>query len=356
MSKKLPKQAILKTNKDKLWNYIPLGYAQNKKGKVDIIGWYLNDQNYSDFIETYPATSMLITGGTGSGKSVAERCILEHTASFPDKFQVVAVDCKRVEFLQDEVQKMCNAVITDQVATADAAVSLQRLMMSRFKLMENYQVNNVWKLEKREAVVPYYEIEGVGKLQFDELFQIEQDLDENDRNYQRLKMIYPTGKQPRVMTIQEIYEKLQEKTIKSVSIKGKVVTAKDIKEVTGVYHPKAVLFMIDEYEEAQSGEDYKAIDTIKSAIGSICRLGRASGIHICIGCQRANSKSISTDLWNNIGLRLLLGGFSEETSLFLFEKDISNKCKPEIKGRGFLGYGNTIVEIQIFEGKTNNFY
>ena len=190
MSKKLPKQAILKSRKDKLWNYIPLGLAQNKKGKVDIIGWYLNDQNYADdCIETYPTTSMLITGGTGSGKSVAERCILEHTASFSDKFQVVAVDCKRVEFLQDEVQKMCKAVITDQVATADAAVSLQKLMMSRFKLMENYQVNNVWKLEKSEAVVPYFEIEGVGKLQFDELFQIEQDLDENDRNYQRLDLM-----------------------------------------------------------------------------------------------------------------------------------------------------------------------
>lgn len=354
MSKKLPKQAILK-EKDKAWNFIPLGKALNDKKKVETIGWYINDQNIVKGIETYPCTSFLIVGETGSGKSVAERCILEHTASFPDKFQVVAVDCKRVEFLQDEVQKLCKAVITDQVATADAAVSLQRLMMSRFKLMENYQVNNVWKLEKREAVVPYFEIEGVGKLQFDELFQIEQDLDENDRNYQKLKMLYPSGKQPKLMTIQDIYNELQKKSIKSVSIKGKVVTTKDIKEVTGVYHPKAVMFMFEDWTDAVIGEDYKSIDTISSAIGSICRLGKASGIHICLGTSRTDNRVLSTDLQNNLQFRLLLGNFNKETSMCVFEQDISNKCKPDIKGRGFIGYDNKIVETQIYEGKTTHF-
>ena len=355
MSKKLPKQAILKEHKDKAWNFIPLGKALSEQNKVETIGWYLNDQNLVKGIETYPCTSFLIVGETGSGKSIVERGILEHTALFSDKFQVVVADCKRVDFVQDAVQKMCKAVLSDHREIAGAAITLQNLMMTRFKLMENYQVNNVWKLEKREAVVPYFEIEGVGKLQFDELFQIEQDLDENDRNYQRLKMLYPSGKQPKLMTIQDIYNELQNKSIKSVSIKGKVVTVKDIKEVTGVYHPKAVMFMFEDWADAMLGEDYKSIDTINSAIGSICRLGKASGIHICLGTSRTDNGVLSTDLQNNLPFRLLLGKFSKETSLGVFWQDISNKCKPDIKGRGFIGYGNKIVETQIFEGKTTHF-
>ena len=250
---------------------------------------------------------------------------------------------------------MCKAVLTDHREIAGAAVALQRLMMTRFKLMENYQVNSVWKLEGCEAVVPYFEIDRIGKIQFDELFLIEQDLDKTDKNYQRLKMLYPSGKQPKLMTIQDIYKELQNKSIKSVSIKGKVVTVKDIKEVTGVYHPKAVMFMFDDWTDVVIGEDYKSIDTISSAIGSICRLGRASGIHICLGTSRTDNRVLSTDLQNNLPFRLLLGNFNKETRLNVFEQDIFNKCKPDIKGRGFIGYGNKIVETQIFEGKTTHF-
>ena len=32
----------------------------------------------------------------------------------------------------------------------------------------------------------------------------------------------------------------------------------------------------------------------------------------------------------------------------MFEKDISNLCKPEIKGRGFIGSGNEIIETQTY--------
>lgn len=168
-------------------------------------------------------------------------------------------------------------------------------------------------------------------------------------------MLYPSGKQPKLMTLQDIYEELQKKSIKSVSIKGKVVTAKDIKEVTGVYHPKAVMFMFEDWADVMIGEDYKSIDTINMAIGSICRLDKASGIHICLGTSRADNGVLSTDLQNNLPFRLLLGNFNKDTSMCVFEQDISNKCKPNIKGRGFIGYDNKIAETQIFEGKTTHF-
>ena len=44
----------------------------------------------------------------------------------------------------------------------------------------------------------------------------------------------------------------------------------------------------------------------------------------------------------------LLGGFDDGASTLMFEKDISNQCKPEIKGRGFVGSGNEIIETQTY--------
>ena len=78
-----------------------------------------------------------------SGKSVLEQAIIGHVSRNADKFQVVVADCKRVDFVQDAVQKKCKAVLTDHREIASAAIALQKLMMTRFKLMENYQVNNV---------------------------------------------------------------------------------------------------------------------------------------------------------------------------------------------------------------------
>ena len=54
-------------------------------------------------------------------------------------------------------------------------------------------------------------------------------------------------------------------------------------------------------------------------------------------------------------MRVLLGGFDDGISQLMFEKDISNLCKPEIKGRGFIGYGNNIVETQIYSGELKKF-
>ena len=44
----------------------------------------------------------------------------------------------------------------------------------------------------------------------------------------------------------------------------------------------------------------------------------------------------------------LLGGFDDGASTLMFEKDISNQAKPQIKGRGFVGSGNEIIETQTY--------
>lgn len=52
-----------------------------------------------------------------------------------------------------------------------------------------------------------------------------------------------------------------------------------------------------------TSDDYKSVDIVKGALGSIARLGRAAGVHLALACQRASGNTISADLKNNIQIR-----------------------------------------------------
>lgn len=103
-----------------------------------------------------------------------------------------------------------------------------------------------------------------------------------------------------------------------------------------------------------NSDDYKSVDTVKQALGSIARLGRAAGVHLALAAQRASGGTINSDLKNNIQMSCLLGGFDSGASTLMFEKDISNLAKPEIKGRGFLQSGNEIIETQTYYTEPEN--
>ena len=202
--------------------------------------------------------------------------------------------------------------------------------------MEHSQVNNVYKI--KNATVDYYQLWD-RTYQFDEIFELMVDLDESDRNYSKLLMQYPDGRQPKIMTIEKIYQGLEKGEFSNPAlpqVKGynPYISLKDIKKTTGTYRPKALLFLADELNELMNSDDYKSVDTVKQALGSIARLGRAAGVHLALAAQRASGGTINSDLKNNIQMSCLLGGFDSGASTLMFEKDISNLAKPEIKGRG----------------------
>ena len=98
-----------------------------------------------------------------------------------------------------------------------------------------------------------------------------------------------------------------------------------------------------------TSDDYKSVETIKQNMGSIARLGRAAGVHLALAMQRASGGTVSTDLMNNIQQSILLGAFDSGSSTNLFEKDISNLSKPDIKGRAFMQVGKKdIFEVQTY--------
>lgn len=215
-----------------------------------------------------------------------------------------------------------------------------------------YLCNNVYKIKDKE--VDYYEWAGQ-KYQFDEMFELLVDLDTNDRNYSKMKAIYQDGRQPLIITIQEIYNGMHEgkwegRHPQMPVVKGynSYIDKNSIRKTKGIFTPKILLFLADELNELMTSDDYKSVDTVKSALGSIARLGRAAAVHLALACQRASGSTISTDLKNNIQMSCLLGGFDDGASQLMFEKDISQLAKPQIKGRGFIGSGQEIIETQTY--------
>lgn len=145
------------------------------------------------------------------------------------------------------------------------------------------------------------------KYQFDEMFELMVDLDKNDRNYSKMKQIYQEGRQPMIITIKQIYDGMQDgiwddRHPQLPIRKGynSYINKNSIRKTKGIFVPKILLFLADELNELMNSDDYKSVDTVKQALGSIARLGRAAAVHLALACQRASGSTISTDLKNNI--------------------------------------------------------
>lgn len=126
------------------------------------------------------------------------------------------------------------------------------------------------------------------------------------------------------------------------------LTKNNITKTKGKYKPKALLILVDEMSEVMSGSDFRKVSSIQENIGSIARLGRAAGVHLCLATQRPSSNVINSDLKNNIQQSLILGDFDAGASSLIFDEDVSHLSKPEIKGRGFIKSGKEITEFQSY--------
>lgn len=330
----IPKLCVLDKSKDDIWNIIPLGEARNNELKtISVIGWYLNDLNVKeDMVKTLASTSFLIAGGTGSGKSVVENGIIGHITRHSDKIQGLLVDVKKVEFGGLENYKGIKKVGLTVRECSEILRQVRQIMYDRFSFMEQHNVNNIYKLKIQ---VDYFEIDINGqKYQFDEIFYTEID------------------NEGKLLTTDKIYEEVQ--LGNSISIKDTesnemlVITKNNIHKTQDVFNPKAIIVVIDELSEIMNDNDYKTVSNITTDLGSIARLGRAAGCHLCLATQRPSSNIINADLRNNIQMSCLLGDFDSSASTLVFDKDISDLSKPEIKGRGFIKTGKEIIEFQAY--------
>ena len=105
---------------------------------------------------------------------------------------------------------------------------------------------------------------------------------------------------------------------------------------------KPVWLIFDEMGAFQAtGSDKKSreiITEVMDGIKQIILLGRQSGIFILVSAQQVNaSTTLSTELRDNLGLRIALGANSSEGYHMVFGSATPDKLKPiEEKGSGYL--------------------
>lgn len=333
--KNIPLKCSINKEKDKCWNIIPLGECVNNELKnITPIGWCLNDTiKEENILPTLPSTSLVIAGGTGSGKSVVENGIIGHITRFPDKIQGLLVDVKKVEFGGLEEYKGIKKVGLTILECREILEQAKEIMYDRFTFMEKNKVNNIYKLDSE---VNYYEINEIS-YQFDEIFNVS--IDGNNK----------------LLTIDKIYDIFKESNFESeiyiddTETKNKIKLEKNkIRIIKQKFNPKAILILIDELSEIVNDKDYRCVSDIQNYLGSIARLGRAAGVHLCLATQRPSGNVINADLKNNIQMGMLLGDFDSAGSALVFDEDISDISKPEIKGRGYIKSGKEIIEFQSY--------
>lgn len=175
---KIPEKAIFEGEyeKNEIWSAIPLGICLTDKAELGTINWKLNKQEkiIGSHKESIPSVSFLVSGSTGCGKSVLENNIIRHGNKFKDRFQLLLVDVKRVEFSRKTDLQGVKAVALDIKEAQYCLESARAIMYSRFKFMEQAGVNDIYDLKDYEC--DYFNLSGVefeefpGPLQFDEIF------------------------------------------------------------------------------------------------------------------------------------------------------------------------------------------
>lgn len=88
------------------------------------------------------------------------------------------------------------------------------------------------------------------------MFELKVDLDKEDRNYSKLKAIYPDERQPIILTIRAIYDGMHEgkwdgKNPQLPEVKGfnSYIDKDTIRKTSGIFKPKCLLFLADELNE-----------------------------------------------------------------------------------------------------------
>lgn len=94
-------------------------------------------------------------------------------------------------------------------------------------------------------------------------------------------------------------------------------------------------------DEAKEADELKGEAVM--IIGSIARLGRASGVHLIIATQRPDAKLIPGEIRDNLAVRVGCGRLKPSASLMMFDSNIGQRVHANPKGGMYVqihGTGN----------------
>lgn len=124
---------------------IRLDEAQNTAAWKLPLGVGINDTEIT--LDLKKDGHCVVTGATGSGKSVILRNFLFHCFQHPNDFEVVAVDMKVVNFKPYMgMSPVLKTVAVNLEETQELLLQLESEMMSRYQLMSNAEVTEISEL------------------------------------------------------------------------------------------------------------------------------------------------------------------------------------------------------------------
>lgn len=291
-----------------------------------------------------------------SGKSVVENGIIGHCSQFPDKYELIILDPKRVTFNLARGVTCVKGIALDVQSCANAIDAARKIMEQRYEFLKQNFVEHIKDLPK-DLEVDYYDCMGKSH-QFDSVVEVKLDLDKRARDYDKMLKIYTDGRIGAIMTYDTLYKKLREPEFiarhpQLPEVKGynSYIDETSLRKTRGTFVRKVVLVLIDELNELMSSADYKVVETTRDCMSAIARLARAADVRLLIAGQYASPAAINTELKNNIYLKLALGNFNETTSNLIFDKDLSHLANPDIKGRALMMNFNTLYRVQTYYNK-----
>lgn len=299
------------------WNFIPLGKTIETNQKI---GWLLNNLIApEDIYLTVPSTSFLLIDKDRLESVNVIKKIIKYADQNCDKYQIVLSDLKKIVSKDIKEEYVVKGYTSDIDETLNMLSTAKKIIMQRLKLMEEQNVNNINSISS-DLNVNYYNI-GYESFQFDDI--IEMEFEDGYKEF---------------ITVEDLYNEINEGSINDCGY--------TIEKTQGKFKPRETLVIINCIDELIAA-DSKTVDKIKANLESIVRLGLAANVHLFIIAKYPIELLFSKDLLNNISIKLILGDFNSNTSKFIFNKDISNKAKPDTPGRGFLLSGKDIIEVQI---------
>ncbi|MCA2390799.1 FtsK/SpoIIIE domain-containing protein [Lactococcus sp. NH2-7C] len=103
---------------------------------------------------------------------------------------------------------------------------------------------------------------------------------------------------------------------------------------------RPVFLIFDEmgsFKASGTDKNSKAVvNEVMDGIKQIILLGRAAGVFVLVAAQQVSSDTLSTDLRDNLGLRIALGANSSEGYRMVFGSATPEPQPIEVKGAGFL--------------------
>lgn len=132
--------------------------------------------------------------------------------------------------------------------------------------------------------------------------------------------------------VREVKEEMDKRYTEHIKDKDRFIYGGDFVD----YGLNAVVLIFDEFGSYKLSAEKKVFDETIKRLGEIILKGRQVGVFVIIATQQPNAETLSTQLRDNLGLRVSLGALSAEGFRMVYGCSMNENNKPDGVGTGFI--------------------